>query len=61
MIIKDGEVRVLSTPCDICSKPATLVIGTTAKCKDHEESDKVSSVTVSLKAFTQPLEEGKIC
>lgn len=52
---KDGEVRVNSTPCDMCSQPATLLVGNTARCPDHMDT-KEASVTQILKSFTEPLE-----
>ena len=56
-MIKTGEVKVDSTPCDICSEPATVIVGNTAKCAEHATDNKESSVDINLKSFTEPLEE----
>ena len=58
---KTGEVRKDHTPCDICSDPATLIVGNKARCSAHSDTVKSASVGArevpSLKSFTEPLEE----
>ena len=53
---KDGDVCANSTPCDLCSKTTTSIVGSSARCDEHATS-KEAAVTTSLKSFTEPLEE----
>lgn len=55
MMEKTGEVRVQSTPCDLCSKPAVVIVGKTARCAEHA-GIKTASAVSSLRSFTEPLE-----
>jgi hypothetical protein len=53
---KTGEVRINSTPCDECGRPATITVGKRALCDKHASLIKKASKTISLKAFSDPLE-----
>jgi len=56
-MIKDGELRENSTPCDICGQPSTCVVGQSARCVEHQVSeDKQAEADIHLKSFTAPLE-----
>lgn len=55
-MIKDGEVRANSTPCDMCSQPAATVVAGSARCVDHTDTKEASGSPL-LKSFTSPLEE----
>jgi hypothetical protein len=46
---KHNEIKEGVTPCDLCSSPVVVIIGSRALCSEHSQH-KISSVPSSLKS-----------